>query len=383
MVKSATKPRRRNGEGSITEDKVRGRWRGFVAWTEPDGTPRRKSFSGPSADDVRQKVTALRAALDVGRRPATPRTVGEYLSGWLDAERARIRPATWLYRAGHVNRYIVPAMGTSKIADVTPRDIERMTTAMVDKGLAPRTAAGARTTLRKALADAQRDGLVHRNVAALARPPRIPGRAVEYLDRAELRKLLVAAESDPLGPLVIVAATTGLRQGELLGLTWADVDMLGATVTVRHSMSRDWSGGYSLSEPKTTRSRRTIHLPDRAGKALLAQQVLQAAERLAAGEDVWDERDDLVFTDHVGRAITPSAVSRRWRSLNDAAGIKRVPFHALRHSWATLALASGVPLKVISDNLGHTSITVTAQFYSGIVPELNRDAADAVGRALE
>ena len=119
MVKSATKPRRRNGEGSITEDKARGRWRGFVVWTDPDGTPRRKSVSGPTAEAVRVKVTALRAELDIGRRPSVPQSIAEYLTGWLEGERARIRRATWLYHSGHVNRYIIPAFGTTKLADLT------------------------------------------------------------------------------------------------------------------------------------------------------------------------------------------------------------------------------------------------------------------------
>ena len=173
---------------------------------------------------------------------------------------------------------------------------------MVARGLAPRTAAGCRTTLRKALSDAQRLGLIHRNVAALARPPRIPGREVEYLDRDELRKLLDAALSDTLGPLVTLAATTGLRQGELLGLRWQDVDRVRALLTVRHSMARDWSGGYSLAEPKTTRSRRTLHLPAMAVEALVRQQTLQDAAKAAAGPEVWQDVDGLVFTDAHGRA---------------------------------------------------------------------------------
>ena len=257
-----------------------------------------------------------------------------------------------------------------------------MTSEMVGRGLAPRTAAGCRTTLRKALADAQRDGLVGRNVAALARPPRVPGREVEFLDRDELRQLLASVADEPMGPLVTLAATTGLRQGELLGLAWADIDRTRATLSVRHAMALDWSGGWSLSEPKTSRSRRTIHLPAQALGALARQETRQEQARTTAGDQVWDGRDGLVFTDTVGRPMTPTEVSRTFRAMLDRAGVKRVPFHALRHSWATLALAAGVPLKVISDNLGHASITVTAAFYSGIVPELNRDAADAIGRAL-
>jgi integrase len=323
----------------------------------------------------------LRAELAEGRGPESTRTVTEYLTGWLEAERARVRPSTWRYRDGHIRLYIVPAVGAVKLGALAPRDVERMTATMVERGLAPRTAVGCRTTLRKALADAVRDGLVHRNVAALARPPRIPGRAVEYLTRDELRRLLEAIDGNPLGPLVTLAATTGLRQGELLGLSWPDVDTTGATLTVRQAMARDWSGGYSLAEPKTTRSRRTVHLPALSVDALTAQQQAQEAAKAAAGDD-WQDVDGLVFTDALGRPLKGHDVSHAFGDLLERAGLRHVPFHALRHSWATLALANGVPLKVVADNLGHASITVTAAFYSGIVPELNRDAADAIGRAL-
>lgn len=378
----STVRRRGNGEGYLKHDPKRDRWRGAVAWTDSDGTPRRRAFSGKTRAEVRHRMSDLRAELDAGREPAGTLTVADYLAGWLEAERARVRPSTWRYRELHVRRYIVPAIGTVKLGALSPRDVERMTAGMLDRGLAPRTAAGCRTSLRKALSDALRDGLVHRNVAALARPPRIPGREVEYLNRDELRRVLDAATDDPLGPLMILAATTGLRQGELLGLTWAGIDTAGATLTVRQAFARDWEGGYSLAEPKTTRSRRTIHLPDRATKALRTQQDRQDAARTDAGAD-WQDVGGLVFTDALGRPVKPWDVSHGFQVLLRRAKLRSVPFHALRHSWATLALASGVPLKVVADNLGHASITVTAQFYSGIVPELNRDAADAIGRALE
>jgi integrase len=387
----STARRRGNGEGYLKHDPTRDRWRGAVAWTEPDGTPRRRAFSGKRQADVRRRMDELRAELAAGHAPASTRTVADYLAGWLEAERARVRPATWRYRDSHARNYIIPALGSVKLAELTPRHVEHMTAEMlagrhpvtaprVARPLSARTAVGVRVSLRKALGDAVRDGLIHRNVAALARPARIPGREVEYLTRDELRRLLEACEGQPMGPLVTLAATTGLRQGELLGLAWADVDMDAATLTVRHAMARSWDG-WAVGEVKTTRSRRTIHLPARATAALRAQLEAQEAARTAAGDD-WQDVDGLVFTDAIGRPLHGWNAAQGFDRLLERAKLRHVPFHALRHSWATLALASGVPLKVVADNLGHASIAVTASFYSGIVPELNRDAADAIGRAL-
>ena len=351
MVESTAR-RRANGEGYLKHDATRDRWRGAVAWTDSHGHCGGRAFSGRRQADVKRRMDALRAELAAGSGPASTRTVADYLTGWLEAERARVRPSTWLFREGHVRLYIVPAVGAVRLGALAPRDVERVTAAMVERGLAPRTAVGCRhdapqgarrCPTRRARAPQRRGP---------GTPPRIPGRAVEYLTRDELRRLLEAAAGDPLGPLVILAATTGLRQGELLGLAWADVDTTGATLTVRQAMARDWSGGYSLAEPKTTRSRRTIHLPALAVDALNAQSEAQAAARTAAGAD-WQDVDGLVFTDAIGRPLKGDNVSHGFHDLLERAKLRSVPFHALRHSWATLALASGVPLKVVADNLGH------------------------------
>ena len=383
MEESIARPRRGNGEGSLIFDEKRGRWRGAVSWTQSDGTLKRRAFSSENKAVVKKKMAAVQRELEAGRRPASPQTLAEYLTAWLDTERARVKASTWRYREGHVRLYIIPALGRVRLADLQPRDIERLTSDLVERGLSARTAVGVRVSLRKALADAERDGLVGRNVAALARPPRVPGREVEFLTKDGLRRLLDACVDDGSGPLITVAALTGLRQGELLGLSWSDLDTEAATLTVRRALARSWAdSGWELAEPKTARSRRTVHLPPQALVALQVQRGRQEVDREAAGPDVWQDVHDLVFTDAIGRPRRSWDVTHDFHRLLEGAGLRSVPFHALRHSWATLALSQGVPLKVIADNLGHASIVVTATFYSGLVPELGRDAADAVGRAL-
>lgn len=374
--------KRANGEGSIYA--YRAGWRAALTWTDRDGQQRRRVVSGKTQGEVRRALTRLRDDLDRGQEPVAPATVRSFLAEWLEASRQRVRPATWRQYETAVRIYLGPALGRLELSRLTPSDVERMTGGLVASGRSPRTAALARTILRRALADAQRDGKVHRNVAALARPPRVPTRSLEagrdYLDGAQLRRLVSESKLHPLGPLVAVAATTGLRLGELLGLTWADVDLVAGTLAVRRSLARSWDG-WALSEPKTARSRRTINLPAAAIAALERQHGLQAAARERVGS-AWQDRAGLAFTDAVGRPLRPDDVNHAFHRLLEAAGLPHVPFHGLRHSAATAMLAGGVPLKVVSDQLGHSTITVTADRYAGVVPAQRREAASAIDRAL-
>lgn len=392
---------RANGEGSIyaTAD---GRLRGSIAWTDPDGTARRRYVSGRTRADVRRGLAALREQLEHGLTPAPTGDVGSFLAEWLEACKARVTAATWRGYEQCVRLYMTPALGRRELAKLTPSDVERMTGDMLGRGRSPRTAALTRTVLRRALQDAQRDGRVHRNVAALARPPRVASRAltagVDYLDTVQLRRLLEAARIHRLGPVVTLAATTGMRQGELLGLAWRDVDLEAGTLSIRQSRGLTWQrqGGklvdvIGLHEPKTARSRRTIDLPTTARAALERQRSIQDAQRDRAGS-AWQDVDGLVFTDELGRPLSSTHVTghrslgiRRgdgFHGILEAAGLPHIPFHGLRHSAATALLAAGIPLKVVSEQLGHSGIAITADRYAGVAPGQRRDAADAMDRAL-
>jgi integrase len=299
----------------------------------------------------------------------------------------------------HVRVYLIPALGRYALARLSAADVERAmaafeATGRPDRpakrgrgrqnagGISRQTVRHIRSTLRRALADAVRNpreyGLV-RNAAADARPPAVEHRPILYLSAADLRRLIEATAEDELGPLYALAATTGLRLGELLGLEWGDLS--DGTLRVRRSLAKDKDGGWSLAEPKSARSRRTIPVPVRARQALETQRTRQRFAK-AAGGSAWQDRDGLVFTDAVGRPLRPEAVSREFGKARDRAGVPRIRFHDLRHSAATALLSAGVPLAVISEWLGHSGIAITAAEYAAVVPELMTEAADAMDRAL-
>jgi len=310
---------------------------------------------------------------------ATDETTADYLARWLVGARSRLRPSTYTECVRHVEQYFAPVIGAIPVTRLTPADVERAMGAMLTRGYSAQTVIHARATLRRALHDAQRDGLLIRNVAALARPPRAIRREMRPLTADELRSLLEATAEDPMGPLFAVAAGTGLRLGELIGLRWSDVT--NGSLTVRRSYARATGGGWAMAEPKTRRSRRTVMLPAVARQGLDRQRARQAAAKDAAGS-AWQDRDDgQVFTDPVGRPLHPTAVSHAFRVAADALELP-VRLHDLRHTNATLLLGAGVPLKIVSETLGHSSIAVTADVYAHVTPELRREAASALDRVL-
>lgn len=377
------KRRRPRGEGSIYQVSG-GRWRAAIVTVDPDtGARTRRVVSGTTFEQTRDRMADLRRDIEQGVRAGKPKTIDAFVGPWLAALKGRVRPSTWRSHEQYLRLYIRPALGRLRLSGLTPTHVERMTAGMVDRGLSGTTARGARTTLRLLLRDAQRDGAVARNVAALARPPRQTRPEMHVLTADETRRFLEATADDEYGPLFALAALTGLRQGEVLGLAWGDVaDLDGPTptLTVRRALAR-MAGGWGLSEPKTARSRRTLELGATAARALRRQRSRWRAAKIAAG-DLWQDRDGLVFTDALGRALKGTEVTRAFSAALARLKLPHVRFHDLRHGVASMLLAQGVPLKLVSEQLGHSTITITADVYAHVSREQRREAASAIERAL-
>ena len=378
---SPSRQRRIRGEGSIYE-LAGGGWRGAAIVVDPiTGRRVRRYLSGPTADAVRVKLTKLQGDADRGVTLAGPRlTVGTYLARWIASIGGTVRPSTVRGYESHVRTIWTPLIGSIPLAKLSPADVERAMGALTTRGLSPLTVRGARATLRRALSRAVRDGLIQRNVASLAAAPRVPGWEIEYLPIPAIKAMIAATAADEYGPAWAVAVTSGVRLGELCGLQWPDVDLKAGALTVRRALARDGANGWALAEPKTTRSRRTIPLAAAARVALGDQQRRQDAARAALGR-AWQDRTGAIFTDRAGRPVTPTILSRAWHETADRLALG-VPFRALRHSAATAWLTAGVPLLVVSQTLGHTSIGITAQHYSAVAPELRSQTASAMDRAL-
>jgi len=325
---------------------------------------------------------ALRAEAAGKSVPSDRLTVGAFLHQWLaDTVRPSTRPSTFSSYASIVRLHLEPGLGHLPLARLSPQQVQAFLNAESTSGLSPRSVAMERAVLRGALGRAERWGFVTRNVAKLAEPPRLPRRQVTPLSPEQARIFLEAIRGDRLEALYLVALGVGLRQGEILGLSWSDINLEAGTLTVRHALQRV-EGKLILVEPKSLTSHRTVALPALVHEALRAHRIRQLEERLGAGARWHDDPRDLVFVSTVGTPLDGITVTRRFQALLKAAGLPHQRFHDLRHACASLMLTQGVAARIVMETLGHSQISLTLGTYSHVSPALGRAAAERMNDLL-
>lgn len=376
-------PRRGPNEGTLRERRD-GRWEARVIVSLPDGRRSRKSLLGPTRADVRAK---LRAALDAEASHVPVAdirlTVGAYLRQWLDdAVRPAVRPRTFQSYESVVRVHLEPGLGHRSLVTLSPQQVQTFLNTRSTRGLSPRSVAIIRAVLRRALVQAERWGLVTRNVAKLVEPPRVQRPHIRPLDADEARRFLRAIADDRHEALYLVAIGVGLRQGELLGLSWSDLDLDQGTLTVRHALQRV-DGKLVLVEPKSLTSHRAVALPARVADGLRRHRAGQQRERLRAGARWHADPRDLAFTTTIGTPLDGITVTRRFQRILETAGLRRQRFHDLRHACASLLLAQGIAPRVVMETLGHSQISLTMNTYSHVVPALGRHAAERMNDLLD
>jgi integrase len=313
-------------------------------------------------------------------------TLGEYLDEWIELQTDRLRPSTL-----HSYRIVVARLkahaGRVKLQALTPMEIEKLYKTMGESGghdgrpLAAKTVKNTHVVLRKALADAERVGLVQRNAAGAARAPSLRKVERETWTSEQLREFLIAMKGHRLRAAFVVLGTTGMRRGEVLGLRWRDIDFDAGELSVANTLTTAGFGTVVAGPPKTTKSRRHLFLDSKTLEVLRDHRRSQREERLAAGP-AWNGGNDYTFTDELGNPLHPDQFSLRFRQCVKRSGLPMIRLHDLRHSYATLALKAGVHPKVVSERLGHAGVGITLDLYSHVTRSIARDAADAVGLAV-
>ena len=306
---------------------------------------------------------------------------------WLPVVQTRVKPTTFNAYRSCITHHIVPSLGGIQLGRLTSQQINGLYQRLLVEGhvrtggpLKPASVLNVHVVIRKGLADAVDAGLIARNVAERAKPPRPQTRSEElrYWTPAELRHFLELIEGHRLEAALHLLAMTGARRGEIAGLRWVDVDLEGARITIRQALLAI-GGEVYVSSPKSYRGR-TVDLDQGTVAQLAAHQVRQHRERWAYDGDYVDS--EYVFRKRDGSRLNPRTLSQTFQWIVKESDLPRIRLHDLRHTHASIAVKAGVPIGVVSERLGHASPEFTLHRYSHVMPGMQREAADTIARAV-
>ena len=335
---------------------------------------------------VQQRMHELLHALEQGAYVKPKRiTLSEWLNDWLNGY-VKINCSTRTldgYRT-IVRNHLVPNLGILPLSQVQPQHIQQAYARLLEgpdgKGLSPQTVLHTHRVLFGALEYAVRQGLLIRNPARLVDPPRAKKRKMKTLMPQEVSALLNIAEETCYYPIIYTAVKTGLRQAELLGLPWRDLDLDLASLSVTQVLYKR-KGVCEFKEPKTEHSRRRINLSPSLALFLREYRAQRGEQRLLLGKPLSD--DDLVFGDIDGTPMDPGTLTHNFARIARRAGVPGTRFHDLRHTFASLMLLAGVHVKVVSEMLGHSSVAFTLDVYSHVIPGLQEAAGKRLDEVLD
>jgi integrase len=391
--KRRPRARRGRGEGAIFQRESDGLWVGSVSLgLDEKGKRRRRVVYGATKKEVQEEVRKLQHDASNGKlADAGSLTVSEYLKLWLQNDaKPRVAPKTHLRYEQLVRLRINPVIGGTRLAKLAPVHLKQLLATLDRDGVSPRGRQMTATMLHTALRDAVRDKLITSNPASDVSKPRPVTKAMRIFDTAQVAKFLDAAKADRLAALYTIALDAGMRQGELFGLRWVDIDFGTGSLLVQHSLE-EINGSLRLKQPKSGKGRR-IELTKIGLESLNEHRKAMLAEGHY-------RPDAPVFCDTEGGWLRKGNVLRRsyWPIIDKAnkdevelaekqkrepAPLPRIRFHDLRHSMASLLLLAGVNPKVVQERLGHAKIQVTLDTYSHVLPTIQKEAAERMNAIL-
>jgi integrase len=362
------------------------------AGTDPATAKRRqiKRRGFRTRDEAEAALSERMAELRGGRYVVPSRlTLAAYLvDRWLPARTAALRPSTFTSYRQVIETHVLPHLGAVVLQQIDAATLEAFygrllvggrKVAGTSQALSAKTVRNAAGILSKALADAVKWRLLPHNPARDAELPRNEAPEMQAWTGTETRTFLAHVESSRLAPLWRLALATGMRRGELLGLQWRDVDLAAGVLAV--ARARVMAGIVTEGRPKTKAGVRRVAIDPATMVALRAWKRAQTEERLHAGP-AWSDTG-YVFTNELGEPLHPLAVTRAWSRAVMTAGVPLIRLHDARHTAATLMLAAGAPVKLVSQRLGHADIAVTLRVYTHVTAQDDEEAANALGAVLD
>lgn len=367
--------KRSAGEGSIYFKKDRGLWCAMV--TLPNG--KRKTHYGQTQKEVKTWLLGQREAVrDQNWVETESITLSEFLDRYMaDVGEHTLRPKTIEAYSYLIRLHIKPEIGNLRLTALRPDHLQNLYSQKLNSGLSRRTVQFIHGVLHKSLSQAMRWGLVGRNVADLADPPSLKRKELQTFNLDQMNVFLEAVRGHRWENIYLLASATGMREGELLGIHLADVQLDKGMIQVRHTIQYLVGKGLVVGEPKSEKSKRTVTLPSFAVEAIKRQLDYRSTIKESAGQG-WTE-SGLLFTTGNGTPISPRNLIRHFKAVLEQTGLPEIRFHDFsRHTHATLLLAAGVHPKVVQERLGHSQISLTLDVYSHVLPSLQEEASQKI-----
>lgn len=374
MAKKAAK-----GGGTIRQ-RPDGRWEARYTTGRDPGTGKQvqRSIYGSTQREVRRKLTQITTAIDSGTYQATSKiTVSAWFREWLDTFcKNKVKPLTLQSYESVIKNHITPAVGAMPLQAVKGTHIQKIYNTMTAAGLSGKTVKNVSAVLHKAFSVALKQGMIAANPCEGAELPKAERHEITPLADEDIPRFLEAIDASPMRNAYALCLFAGLREGECLGLSWGQVDFQRGRITVSQQLQKDKAKGGKYYIAPTTKSGkpRTIEPPPIAFEYLRAEKVRQAKNRLAAGA-VWSNHDDLVFTDGAGKHYAVSTFYKSFKRIAASIGRPDARPHDLRHTAATVAIASGADVKSVQDMLGHATASFTLNVYAHTSEQMMKDTA--------
>lgn len=367
------------GAGSIRQ-RTDGTWEARITiGTNPGtGKPDRKSVYGKTQAEVRKKMTAIQRAVDNGTYQAPDKTtVSESLDEWMKTFCAvKAKPLTYSSYEVAIKNHIKPSIGALKMQAVKGVHVQKLYNGMTAAGSSAKTVKNVAAILHKAFSVAQKQGMIQVNPCDAAELPKATQKEIKPLTDAENPLFLKAIDGHPMENAYALCLFAGLREGECLGLSWSQVDFEARRITISQQLQHEKKKGaaYYIAPGTKSGKPRQIEPPEIAFQYLRAERKRQAENRLAAGE-LWSNPDNLVFTDEMGGHLAISTFYKTFKRIAASIGRPDARPHDLRHTAATVAIASGADIKSVQDLLGHATASFTLNVYAHSSDQMKKDTA--------
>jgi len=345
------------------------------------GNRKQKWFSGfdKEKDAERAMIATIKEINDGTFIEETDETLEQFMKNWLQNKKNQVRPGTWKSYAWLINTHLIPHLGKVKIFQLKPRHLNDLYNQKLLNAISANSIKKLHGLIKDALDEGIGFGDISKNVANAVTPPRVKKVKFEVWDEQNLKMFLETAKQNRFYVAFELAASTGMRVGEILGLRWRDVDLGEAKLSIRQAYTKAESG-YEFHEPKTSSGERSVALFP--GTVELLKRHRQAQDTEKERNKAFYDDHGLVIQTHIGTPVSPRNLSREYYKILDKLNIPRIRFHDLRHTHATLLLKRGVHAKIVQERLGHSSITITLDTYSHVLPGLQEAALKSLGGTI-